>query len=433
PDSNGWYNHALTVTWNGTDATSGIDSCTKTPYGGPDNGGASLPGTCTDVAGNTSSSVAFNFKYDATPPVLTLAFTPDTPDGMNGWWKTPGGVPFAWTCSDATSGIDGTYSGGCPTPLSGTVTTNGTTTFDLQVRDEAGNLSVHVTRTLKLDNVAPTITWNSAGDSCSLPGNAGWCRGTETAAFTASDTTSGLANLAQASFPQSTGTNGTAILIASGSVMDQAGNVASSINAGPYKIDSIAPTISLTAPGNGQVYVLNAAIPANYSCNDATSGVATCSGPVPSGTDFSTTSVGSHSFTVAATDEAGNIATSVTNTYSIQFGTCLLYDPTRSVKSGATYPLKLYLCDANNNDVSSPAIVVHAASIYMVSGFSGAPEDSGNANPDSDFRFDPTLGPSGGYIFNLQTKGLSGGTYGYTFTATGDGQTHPILPGFGVK
>jgi hypothetical protein len=117
----------------------------------------------------------------------------------------------------------------------------------------------------------------------------------------------------------------------------------------------------------------------------------------------------------------------------VKFNACLLYDPARSVNSGATYPLKFYLCDSKGKDVSSPEIVVHATSIFTESGFTGKLVASGKANPKSDFRFDPTLGPSGGYIFNLQTKGLKGGTYGYQFTVTNDPGTHTVLPGFAVK
>src|SRR5574341_432521 len=111
-----------------------------------------------DGAGNKETPTSKSFKIDKTAPTLTLVFTPDSPDGNNGWWKTPGGVPFAWTCSDATSGIDTTFGGGCPSPLSGTVTAQGTTNFSDQVRDMAGNLSAAVNRDLKLDNVAPTLT-----------------------------------------------------------------------------------------------------------------------------------------------------------------------------------------------------------------------------------------------------------------------------------
>jgi hypothetical protein len=69
-DSNGWYNHAFAVAWHATDATSGIAACTSAAYSGPDAGTGSIPGGCTDNAGNSSSS-AFSFRYDATAPVLS--------------------------------------------------------------------------------------------------------------------------------------------------------------------------------------------------------------------------------------------------------------------------------------------------------------------------------------------------------------------------
>ena len=40
PDANGWYNHAVGVTVAGTDAMSGIASCTSLTYSGPDSGSA---------------------------------------------------------------------------------------------------------------------------------------------------------------------------------------------------------------------------------------------------------------------------------------------------------------------------------------------------------------------------------------------------------
>jgi hypothetical protein len=62
---------------------------------------------------------------------------------------------------------------------------------------------------------------------------------------------------------------------------------------------------------------------------------------------------------------------------------------------------------------------------------SGPVESPGNANPDSDFRFDPTLGPTGGYIFNLKTTGLTTGSYMLDFTITGDPFVYAAL--FQVK
>ena len=115
----------------------------------------------------------------------------------------------------------------------------------------------------------------------------------------------------------------------------------------------------------------------------------------------------------------------------IIYGICALYDQTRSVNSGATFPIKVYLCDGNGIDVSSSGIVLHATAVTNVSGYSGPVESPGNANPDNDFRFDITQGPTGGYIFNLSTTGLTSGTYSLQFTAGADPTSHFV--NFGVK
>jgi hypothetical protein len=69
-DFNGWYNHAVAVSWSGTDATSGIAGCSSATYGGPDAAGAAVSGACTDKAGNSASST-FGLNYDGTSPVLS--------------------------------------------------------------------------------------------------------------------------------------------------------------------------------------------------------------------------------------------------------------------------------------------------------------------------------------------------------------------------
>jgi hypothetical protein len=47
--------------------------------------------------------------------------------------------------------------------------------------------------------------------------------------------------------------------------------------------------------------------------------------------------------------------------------------------------------------------------------------DAGNANPDSDFRYD-----GGMYIYNLKTTGLTTGTWTLKFTVTGDPTTYSV-------
>ena len=107
-----------------------------------------------------------------------------------------------------------------------------------------------------------------------------------------------------------------------------------------------------------------------------------------------------------------------------QYSVCLLYDKTKAHKSGSTIPIKLQLCSSTGDDLSSANIGLHAVGITQdSSSISGAVEDSGNANPDSDFRFDPSLASTGGYIFNLSTRGLATGSYKLNFTVTGDSNT----------
>ncbi len=74
-------------------------------------------------------------------------------------------------------------------------------------------------------------------------------------------------------------------------------------------IDTLPPVITVTAPTNGAVYTVGQTVDASYSCTDVASyGIATCAGPVASGSPIDTSSVGMHSFEVTATDLRGTPA-----------------------------------------------------------------------------------------------------------------------------
>jgi hypothetical protein len=81
PDSNGWYNRPVGVSFSGTDATSGVASCSAATYAGPDNAAAQVAGTCTDVAGNVGSGT-LALAYDATPPKLLKLSSKSTKRGV---------------------------------------------------------------------------------------------------------------------------------------------------------------------------------------------------------------------------------------------------------------------------------------------------------------------------------------------------------------
>ncbi|HEY2601911.1 MAG TPA: hypothetical protein VGI67_10165, partial [Thermoleophilaceae bacterium] len=67
PDHDGWYNHPVAFSFNGSDATSGIAACDTVTYAGPDGPQASVVGGCIDLAGNHGFA-GFPLAYDGTPP-----------------------------------------------------------------------------------------------------------------------------------------------------------------------------------------------------------------------------------------------------------------------------------------------------------------------------------------------------------------------------
>ena len=160
-----------------------------------------------------------------------------------------------------------------------------------------------------------------------------------------------------------------------------------------------------------------------WASADGGSGVATCAGPVANGNPVDTTMLGAHTFTVDAADNLGHTANQSVS-YTVAYNICALYDQTRAHRSGSTVPIKLQLCDSAGANHSAAAIVVNATGLTQQDGTaSDGVEDSGDANPDDNFRYDEELE---GYIFNLSTDGLTTGTWVLSFTVTGDPIPHTV-------
>jgi hypothetical protein len=207
-----------------------------------------------------------------------------------------------------------------------------------------------------------------------------------------------------------------------------------------FGVDTTGPTI--TTP---TVTVSNSKVTATYTCSDTGSGIAQCGsftqalsgtplqGP-PSVNIIDTTfptGLGPHTVTVMATDVAGNTASSSVS-YSPLFGISPLYDQTVSVLSGSTIPIKMYLVSSSGRDVSSASIIVHAIKLFQISTNTSKPVvAAGTANPGNNFRFDSTLGPRGGYIFNLNTSGLGKGKWVIQFVVGSDPTIYTL--GFGIN
>ncbi|HEY7538013.1 MAG TPA: hypothetical protein VH721_08480, partial [Gaiellaceae bacterium] len=299
PNGNGWYSAPVNVAFSGTDATSGIASCTQASYNGPDNASAGVSGTCKDNAGNESSAGGFALKYDATAPSVNA--NPARGPDANGWYNHSVSVAFGG--SDATSGVDsctsGTYSG----PDAESASVSGSCT------DKAGN-SGSESFSLKYDQTPPSVT----AAPVRPPDQNGWYNRPIALAVKGTDATSKLDACSGASYtgPDKPG----ASLV--GTCRDVAGNEAS--KPVEVKFDSTPPklgkvTVSLrnglatlrwtASPDTKAVTVLRLA-------KGTKKPVTVYRGNKRTFTDKKLKDGVRYSYTITGTDEAGNVATAST-------------------------------------------------------------------------------------------------------------------------
>jgi hypothetical protein len=118
----------------------------------------------------------------------------------------------------------------------------------------------------------------------------------------------------------------------------------------PQNNDITAPTITLTTPPDNATYIKNQVVNADYSCDDEAggSGLASCVGDVPDGDPINTSTVGEHTFTVDAADNAGNTAQTIHH-YFVHYAFDGFRSPVdnlptlNTVKAGSAVPVKFSL------------------------------------------------------------------------------------------
>lgn len=150
PDgTNGWYKTAPTLRTTGTDATSGVASCSgDAPWTGGDTAGSTVGGSCTDKAGNAGSGTSASFKVDTTAPSVACPATAPT-------YFLKQTVSMTPTVSDALSGA--------AAPAAAPVNTGAVGSFmnTLTGKDNAGNVAMvqcPYTVTYKIDVSGPGIS-----------------------------------------------------------------------------------------------------------------------------------------------------------------------------------------------------------------------------------------------------------------------------------
>src|SRR3989475_3487703 len=284
--ANGWYTSNVTVALNATDATSGvattsyrIDGGTWLAYTGPfvlGDGQHVVDYFSIDLAGLPETMHSQTIAIDTTPPSTTASVSGTA--GANGWYVTT--VAVSLSATDPGSGISNVYTridGGDWEVYSGPVTvTDGTHVFEFYAVNGAGLFEGTHSLSLAVDTTPPASSISLAGTA----GANGWYVSNVTVSMSASDATSGVANITYRVDGGAWLSYAGPFVLGEGShavdyfASDQAG-LAEAARTTTIAVDLTPPTttasVSGTAGANGW-YVSN--VMARLSASDSGSGVA---------------------------------------------------------------------------------------------------------------------------------------------------------------
>lgn len=99
--------------------------------------------------------------------------------------------------------------------------------------------------------------------------------------------------------------------------VDRAGNI-ETINEATIRVDKTPPDIDIVSPGDGAIYQINVPLTADFTVTDSYSGVATTTASAGQGDRIGTGTPGAYTFSVSATDKAGNHS-SITHHFTVSF------------------------------------------------------------------------------------------------------------------
>ena len=296
---------------------SGLDTCTG-PVADGDPIDTSTVGphtftvTATDYAGNTATATHTYTVVDGTDPTATITTPAD-----NDTFVIGDEITADYSCADEPggSGLDtctGTTPDGDPIDTS----TYGPKSFSLTATDNAGNTATVTHTYTVVDGTDPTATITTPAD------NDTFVIGDEiTADYDCADEPDG-SGLDTCTGPVADGdpidTSTVGPQTFTVTATDNAGNTATTTHTYTV-VDGTDPTATITTPADNDTFVIGDEITADYDCADEPdgSGLDTCTGPVADGDPIDTSTVGPQTFTVTATDNAGNTATS-THTYTVE-------------------------------------------------------------------------------------------------------------------
>ena len=374
-----------------------------------------------------TASVFLN-TTDGIPPTTRASLSP-VPNS-SGWNKTSVALSLVATDNPGGSGVkEIRYTIGSNqevvVPGSSTVlqlTSQGIVPIRYHAVDIAGNVETARSLTVRVDLASPTISPSQAP----LANAAGWNSGNVTVSFSCADPLSGVAACTSPVTVSAEGANQTV----KGTVSDLAGNSATTTRV--ISLDRTPP--ALTMPALLGSYALNTSLALTFAASDSLSGLAsmqaTLNGsPVTSGSTVTLTRPGTSTFTLTATDVAGNTATqTATFTVLYTFGGFLppiSNDGSAVFRLGSTVPVKFQLTSAGGAPVSTA--VAHLRLQMLSNGTPvGDPIDgmpAGSADTGNVFRY-----AGDQYLYNLSTAPLSRGVWQIQ-ALLDDGTVHSVAIG----
>ena len=316
-----------------------------------------------DPDGNNAQQLTFGERDSAadwgTSQVEPVPTVPDAP--VIDIYSPAEGIPY-WEGVRDSNAAYGCYSwvsyivsceGDVPFGSSFDVSTPGTHTFTVRAVDWEGRTATKTVTYQVLDLVPPQIALRTPGDgatyelgsdvtvdySCTDPGNGiDLCRG---------DLPNGA--------PLNTDYPGTKRFEVV--ALDKGGNV--TYATATYTIvDHRPPSVHIAYPNENGLYFLGSSVLASYDCSSVSGAhVTSCTGPVPTGSPFDTSSIGSHTFAVTATDENGRTAMrtyAYTVIYDFKgFESPVVANQALDARAGDVIPLKFSLGGDQGLDVIS--------------------------------------------------------------------------------
>lgn len=177
------------------------------------------------------------------------------------------------------------------------------------------------------------------------------------------------------------------------------------------RIDKTPPTVTSNVPAEGATYILHQPLTPDFSCDDgALSGVDTCT----TSDTIDTDSVGSKTFTISASDKAGNTAEKTIH-YTVSYDIKVYAGNNVPHYRPLPFPIIVGVTDYYGTDYASAKLAVYAVSLS-----SGELRPT-SLNPNNKFNFGMHA-----YTYMLNPGMVAPGTYTMGFTVQGDPTVHTV-------